>query len=60
MYTDMTAKQYQMHMGLHEFWNVCKWACDDELWPTLITVPSSQLIKLWKLNSMSNTYREIC
>jgi len=49
MYTDMTAKQYQMHMGLHEFWNVCKWACDDELWPTLITVPSSQLIKLWKL-----------
>jgi len=45
MYTDMTTTQYQMHSGLHEFWNVCKWACDDELRPTLITVSSSQLIK---------------
>jgi len=45
MYIDMTTTQYQMHRGLqHEFWNVSKWACDDELQPMLITVPSSQLI----------------
>jgi len=52
MYTDMTTTQYQMHRGQHAVWNVCKWACDDELWPTLITVPSSQLIKWSTLNSM--------
>jgi len=33
MYNDMTATQYQMHRGVHEFWNVCKRACDDELRP---------------------------
>jgi len=35
MYIDMTTTQCQMHRSLHEFWNVCKSACDDELWPTL-------------------------
>jgi len=52
MYIDMTTTQYQMHRGLHEFWNVCKWAYDDELRQMLITVPSSQLIKWWTCNSM--------
>jgi len=60
MHTDVTTTQYQMHSGLREFLNVCKWACDDELWPTLITVPSSQLIQRRILNGTSNTYREIC
>jgi len=50
--TDMTTTQYQMHSCLHELWNVCKWACDDELRPMLITVPSRQLIKWWTLHSM--------
>jgi len=59
MYTDMATTQYQIHRGLHEFWNACKWACDDELQPMLITLPSSQLIKWWTLNSMSNTHWEI-
>jgi len=56
MYTDMTTTQYQIHRRLRELWNVCKWACDDELRPTLITVPSSQRIKRWTLNSISNTH----
>jgi len=60
MYIDMMTTQYQMHSSLREFWNVCKWVCDDELQPTLITVPSRQLITRWTLNSMSNTHREIC
>jgi len=45
MYIDTTTTQYQMHRGLHEFRNVHKWACDDELRPMLITVPSRQLIE---------------
>jgi len=28
---------------IHEVWNVGKWACCDELQPTLISVPSNQL-----------------
>jgi len=31
MYINMTTTQYQTHSGLHEFWNVCKWACDDKI-----------------------------
>ena len=37
MYIDMTTTQYEMQ----EFWNDCKWACDDELWQMLNIVPSS-------------------
>jgi len=45
-YIDMTSHTISItvHRRLHELWNVCKWARDDELRPTLITVTSSQLI----------------